>query len=49
VTSGKGLWPQTAPAVAEAFVHPTIKACYGNLEYVSADESGRVVRPWRGG
>jgi glycosyltransferase involved in cell wall biosynthesis len=35
--------------VAEAFTDPTIDAVYGDLDYVAADDTDRVVRHWRAG
>lgn len=36
-------------AVGEVFRNPDVDACYGDLEYVSADDPSRVVRRWRSG
>ena len=39
----------TLATVAEAFSDSAIDACYGDLEYVSAEDSSRVVRRWHAG
>jgi glycosyltransferase len=36
-------------AVVAAFEDPSVEACYGDLEYVDARDTGRVVRSWRAG
>jgi len=35
--------------VAEAFADPAVDAVYGDLVYVSKDDTGRVIRRWRAG
>ena len=35
--------------IAEAFADPAVDAVYGDLEYVSQSDPGRVVRHWRAG
>ncbi len=35
--------------VAAAFEDPTIDGVYGDLQYLSSDGSGRVIRHWRAG
>lgn len=35
--------------VAEVFCDPAVEACYGDLVYVDADNTQRVVRTWRAG
>ena len=35
--------------VAAAFLDPDIDAVYGDLDYVSQDDTGRVIRRWRSG
>jgi hypothetical protein len=35
--------------VAQAFSDPSIDAVYGNLGYVAADNSERIIRRWRAG
>lgn len=39
----------TLAAVLQAFSDPSIDVCYGDLVYVDADETDRVVRYWRSG
>lgn len=39
----------TLAAVATALNDRTVDACYGDLEYVSATDTTRVVRRWRAG
>ena len=36
-------------AVADAFADPKVQAVYGDLDYVSATDTGHVVRRWRTG
>ena len=40
---------QVLTKVAAAFADPAIDAVYGDLDYVSADNSSRIVRQWRSG
>ncbi len=35
--------------VAEVFADPAVDACYGDLEYVAAEDMARVVRYWQSG
>lgn len=35
--------------VAEVFADPAVDACYGDLEYVAAQDMARVVRYWQSG
>ena len=35
--------------VAKAFADPTIDAVYGNLDYVAAEDTSRVIRHWQAG
>jgi glycosyltransferase len=39
----------TLAVVAAALSDPAVDACYGDLEYVAAEDSSRVVRRWRAG
>ena len=42
--------PAAIARIARAFVEdPLLEACYGDLEYISADEPSRTVRYWRSG
>lgn len=42
--------PRTIARIAQAFADdPTLDACYGDLEYISADDPPRTVRYWRSG
>jgi len=42
--------PYTIARIAQAFADdPTLDACYGDLEYISADDPPRTVRYWRSG
>jgi glycosyltransferase len=36
-------------AVADVFRDPAVDACYGDLEYVAAGNTNRVVRSWKAG
>ena len=36
-------------AVADVFRDPGVDACYGDLEYVAAGNTERVVRSWKAG
>jgi len=35
--------------VADAFADPSIDGVYGDLDYVAADDTGRVIRHWKSG
>jgi glycosyltransferase len=35
--------------VAAVFADPEVEACYGDLEYVAADDMARVIRYWQSG
>lgn len=35
--------------VAEALADPTVDGVYGDLDYVAADDTGRIIRRWRSG
>jgi glycosyltransferase len=35
--------------VGEVFSDEAVESCYGDLVYVAADDTGRVVRSWRAG
>ena len=42
--------PHTIARIAQAFADdPNLDACYGDLEYISADDPPRTVRYWRSG
>lgn len=41
--------PQVLSKVARAFEVPSVMAVYGDLQYVAADGSGRVLRHWTAG
>ncbi|MDO6588964.1 glycosyltransferase [Loktanella sp. D2R18] len=41
--------PNVLAAVAKALADPAIDGVYGDLQYVAADGSGRVVRHWTAG
>ena len=41
--------PEALAWVAEAFADPVIDGVYGDLDYVSATDSARIVRKWRSG
>ena len=35
--------------IAERFMDPTVDAVYGDLDYIDADDSSRVIRRWKAG
>jgi glycosyltransferase len=41
--------PQVLSWVAEAMEDPAVDGVYGDLDYVSAADTGRIVRKWRSG
>lgn len=41
--------PEVLAKVANAFTDPLVDGVYGDLEYVRADDIGKVVRYWRAG
>lgn len=41
--------PWVLSEVARAFTDPSVDAVYGDLDYVAADDGGRIVRHWRSG
>lgn len=41
--------PETITLVAQAFEDPAVDAVYGDLDYVSADDTDRVIRHWKSG
>ncbi len=41
--------PQVLRQVAACFEDPAVDACYGDLRYVEAGDTGRTVRFWRSG
>ncbi len=41
--------PQVLERVAEAFSDPNVDAVYGDLDYVSKDNTARVIRHWQAG
>lgn len=41
--------PDTLASVAAAFSDPNVEAVYGDLVYVSREDSHRVIRHWRAG
>lgn len=40
--------PDVLAKVAKAFQDPTVCAVYGDLEYVSQDDTNKVIRRWKG-
>jgi glycosyltransferase involved in cell wall biosynthesis len=40
---------QALSLVAEAFADPSVDAVYGDLNYVSAEDTNRIIRRWRSG
>ncbi|MEJ2002925.1 MAG: glycosyltransferase family 2 protein [Maritimibacter sp.] len=41
--------PQVLERVAKAFCDPSVDAVYGDLDYVSKDNTSRIIRHWRAG
>lgn len=41
--------PDALAKVADAFADPSVQGVYGDLQYVAADNPGKVVRHWRSG
>ncbi len=41
--------PDVLTWVSKAFSHPSVQACYGNLQYVRTDDVNTVTRYWKSG
>jgi len=41
--------PQVLSWVAEALADPSVDGVYGDLDYVAADDTSRIIRKWRSG
>ncbi|MBW4985715.1 glycosyltransferase [Mameliella sp. CS4] len=41
--------PRVLSRVAEALRDPSVDGVYGDLDYVAADDTGRIIRKWRSG
>ncbi|MEL6570579.1 MAG: glycosyltransferase family 2 protein [Pseudomonadota bacterium] len=41
--------PEALSDIANAFEDPDVDGVYGDLDYISADDTGRIIRKWRSG